>query len=517
MATVPRISEDRVRRSIAPGVRVSTRAPIEAFESSTAAIANATGELGQFAISIFKEEQKKADDALMFELSAILDQSKIDSDVARRKIQGKDAQALPEIESRNRTQTFQEASEKLNIPKRLEQRSSQLFTAHDLSGQREVNSYVFSEQKKYEEVAFQSAINKKNQAAMNSGDENEFLNSIMIGKSATRNHRTLQGVPKDEIDSQISLYESGMHTQWIDKLISAGDMEGAQRYFEEQKEFISSTELNESGLKKKIVKQQGQDKKNLAIVFNKNDSQVGLDVIAEKKTERELRELRLLGEIGDPGGISKTLADASIAYLKSTKTVNSVTNPVVYAEFQDRLLSLDIEEGTGKTTASLEEISNFRSDVIKEGGKGDLSVTDVKGYIDDVSPAIALKKEELTKSSSKKLFWNVIRSFTNPFALLEIVEETKDMAEAKRSAMNSYTKKLERLSDEELNEGLQKQIDLQNEVIREMHIDSHPQRKDYVPGKQYTEEGVTFIFNGFKNFDDMDIDVIEKSVENGSL
>jgi len=250
---VPRISDTRVKATAPASPIISKSAPEEAFGggASSREKSRAAQGLASDVSNVILQEIQKADDASFNELSAQGAQVEIGLGEERSKNLGKNALDYPERENQARD----EGQNKIlnSAPnRRVKARLQAEFLSFAISGQKATQRHVNSERQKFDAGSLKASVENNRIVALNSGDDQDIQNSILVNEQKIRNYGSSHGLSDDEIQLSTFNATSMTHAQNIERLMAI-DTDEAKGYYDVHQKEIDQGTLSKPKLDSKIA------------------------------------------------------------------------------------------------------------------------------------------------------------------------------------------------------------------------------------------------------------------------
>ncbi len=468
MVKVPRISDTRVKKTAPSRPRLSTDAPLEAFGggASAAARSDAARGLASDVSNIILRERKKADDAQFNEKSAEFGQLEISLGEERNKNKGKDALGYPERENEARDQGQQKILNSITN-RRVKRRLQSEAISFSLSGQKATQNYVSAEIDKYDRNSLKASVDNNRIVALNSGDDKDIQNSIIVNDNKIREYGKTHGLSDDEIELSAFNATSVTHAENIERLLGINTDE-AKVYYNVHKLEINQKALSISDLERKIK------------ILNDVRTKEIQDKFEGKLEEGTLTPEEVLEKSGpvSEGGIGNTIAnrylkrikstqDAQLTEIASIKTVQ-LKQDKEYINLVDKLIDDRVDNFTMKQAL-------------------------VDAYIDGSLTTAEKKKLSKIRTILKDVDLNKNTSPWNPFTTwfrnsTKRIDGLLDRSKFKDADVTSALRKIIDY-DIGVDKDEKEMESATNQVIKEEQIKKDPNISKYTIGEKYSRGG----------------------------
>ena len=195
MVRVPLVSEDRRRRSVAPGTKFSASPDLEVFGAgaSSRGVSQGVNKLIASVGSIFQKEQDSADQAALLEAQDKISKFEIDSINSRRDRKGKDSFSLPEEEEEVKSVRYQEIIDEAPND-RVREKIRPLTLRSNIALRKFANVYVNGEIESYKKEQYQSSVANERQAALLTNDPERIASANEFIRIAAESRADDQGL-----------------------------------------------------------------------------------------------------------------------------------------------------------------------------------------------------------------------------------------------------------------------------------------------------------------------------------
>lgn len=466
MAEVPIYKGRAEKLQALPGPRLSPGSgDAEAFGggASLSAVTTAGVNAADSGIKIAQQARQDADQVRFLDADLQLSKLQVQNELAAKQLRGKDAAGALDVVDAEWNKGVEQIMGGLSSD---QQRAavSRAAAVRRSEMNKSVQMHMMDESIKLDDSTTKDYItNSQNEAALNYNNPDRVAQSLIQQEGAIIGYGKRRGQSDESIKKAIEESKSATHTNVIEAMLGAGDVEAADKYYKEHKKEIIGSKIDGEYIKNKskaIIQQAKFDQEK---AYDENYRIAMLDMFDRKITLSELQRRYREGILNEADYSKLESKMVKPEYLDAFK--ENYSDPVVFNEIRQAQLS-----GTKSKRELLEMINNASAEGKLSGGgrTGDDSKY-LTSMVKDTPPT---DQEKLVDSQA-----NMVRSFADRYTKagpLDFIRSLKTMAEKKaqktESIVNEFLKRVD--SQKATGERVQ---EIANEVIKENVNRDHPE------------------------------------------